>query len=269
MRTLVAIALVVGAIGAGRDVAADPIAPPRVIHAPVGRILPAGKVHATAGANATFGASHRGSGMLAFTAGLADIAELELGVADDVLTCEPCTDRATRKPVWPLVAGFKMGVNQDTWFRHQPALALGFRTTAGGRELPWTGAGAKIAEAYLAASIDVGFGLRLHGGAAMWASRHYDPSGAAIVMKASGKTIRPFAAFEFTPSNFPRTTLVGDVAWIPELDPAKATLRWIGGWGVRYQALSWGSIELEVRHREGDGLAGSTVLVRLDGVFGI
>lgn len=265
MRTLVAIALVVGAVGVGRGVAADPIGPPRVIHAPVARILPAGKIHGT------LGATHRGGGMLAFTAGLADIAELELGVADDLATCDPCTatDRVARRSQWPLVAGFKLGANQDTWFRHQPAIALGFRTTAGGRELPWTGEVPKVAEVYVATSMDLGFGLRLHGGAAMWASRHADPTGAAIVMKASGKTIRPFAAFEFTPSNFPRTTLVGDLAWIPELDPAKAQLRWIAGWGVRYQALSWGSIELEVRHRDGDGLAGSTVLVRVNGVLGI
>jgi hypothetical protein len=54
---------------------------------------------------------------------------------------------------------------------------------------------------------------------------------------------------------------------MPQIEMATAKLRWIGGWGVRYQALSWGSIELEVRHREGDGLRGSTVLVRVNGAF--
>jgi len=38
---------------------------------------------------------------------------------------------------------------------------------------------------------------------------------------------------------------------------------------VRYQALSWGSIELDVRHREGDDLGGSTVMVRVNGVLSL
>jgi hypothetical protein len=37
---------------------------------------------------------------------------------------------------------------------------------------------------------------------------------------------------------------------------------------VRYQALDWGSIELAVRHREGDDLSGSTVMVRVNGTAG-
>jgi hypothetical protein len=208
--------------------------------------------------------------MLAFTAGLADIAELELGVADDLAACDPCTgDRPERRALFPLVAGFKMGVNQGTWSRWQPAMALGFRTSAGGRELAWNASTAKVSEAFLALGMDLGYGVKLHGGAALWATRHRDPSGAVLELSASTKTLRPFAAFEYTPPVTPRTTLLGDVAWIPELEPTGARLRWIGGWGARYQALSWGSIELEVRHREGDGLSGSTVVVRLNGVFGI
>jgi hypothetical protein len=49
--------------------------------------------------------------------------------------------------------------------------------------------------------------------------------------------------------------------------PAPPTTEWLAGWGVRYEALSWGAIELDVRHREGEGLAGSTALVRVTGVW--
>ena len=39
------------------------------------------------------------------------------------------------------------------------------------------------------------------------------------------------------------------------------------GGGVRYQALTWGSIELDVRHRQDEGLGASTVMVRVNGVL--
>jgi len=259
---IAAIALVLGAIGVGRAATAEPVRPPRVIDAPVARILPRGKVHGTAGA------THRGGGMLAFTGGLADLAELELGVADDVIWCDPCAGDATaRGHAWPLVAGFKLGVNQGTWGRLQPALAVGFRTTAGGRPLPWTDATATIAEVYAAVGAAVGAGVSVHGGATAWASRYRGADGAMVELAAAAATVRPFAAIEYTPSFYPRTTLLADVTWVPELQPTATRLRWLAAWGVRYQALGWGSIELEVRHREGDDLQGSTVLVRLNGAF--
>jgi hypothetical protein len=49
--------------------------------------------------------------------------------------------------------------------------------------------------------------------------------------------------------------------------PTAWVLRRDRGWGVRYQALSWGSIELDVRHREADDVGGSTVMVRVNGVL--
>jgi hypothetical protein len=253
-----------GMLGIGRLAAADPIPPPRVIHAPVARILPRGQVHGTAGVN------RRAGGVLVFTGGLADLAELELGVSDELMTCDPCTDAdRKREHVWPLVAGFKLGVNQGTWFRGQPALALGFRTTAGGRQLAWNDRPAKLSTAFLAVGAAVGAGISLHAGASLWASRHRDPDGANVELVASTSTIRPFVAFEYTPTFYPRTTLLADVTFAPELEPRASTLRWVGGWGVRYQALRWGSIELAVRHREGDGLAGSTVMVRLNGAIAL
>ena len=55
--------------------------------------------------------------------------------------------------------------------------------------------------------------------------------------------------------------------WVPRMEPDDVTLEWLAGWGVRYQALWWGSIELAVRHREDEGLSQSTVLVRINGVL--
>lgn len=57
------------------------------------------------------------------------------------------------------------------------------------------------------------------------------------------------------------------MAWLPRLAPSEIELEWVAGLGVRYQALSWGAIELAVRNRQGDGLAGTTVMVRVHGVW--
>jgi hypothetical protein len=256
----VAVAL---AIGAGATAArAEPVLPPRVVHVPVGRVLPRGKLHGTLGVNMRVGS------MLVFTGGLADLAELELGVTDDLMTCDPCEgDDLSRRHQIPLVAGFKLGVNQGTWHPLQPSLALGVKVSAGGRTLPWADTAAKVAYAYAAASWNLGGGVRLHGGATLSASRHALADGTTFELAASSDTIRPFAGVEVTPSFYPRTTLFADLMWQPELGPTQSRLRWIGGWGARYQALSWGSIELDLRHRQGDDLQGSTVLLRLNGVL--
>jgi len=82
-----------------------------------------------------------------------------------------------------------------------------------------------------------------------------------------GATIRPFGGIEIRPPQYPKTTLIGDVAWLPRLEHDGPTLEWLGGVSVRYQALVWGSIELTFRHREDEGLAASTVLVRVNAVF--
>ena len=51
--------------------------------------------------------------------------------------------------------------------------------------------------------------------------------------------------------------LLADFAWAPELrataaGPERPELAWLAGFGVRYQALTWGSVELGVRAREKD-----------------
>jgi hypothetical protein len=126
--------------------------------------------------------------------------------------------------------------------------------------------GARVASLYLVASARLA-GLHLHAGAAAWDARAR--SGGRRQRLADGAPpVRPFAALEWTPGRYPRTTVVGDLGWGPELG-ARPALRWIGGWGIRYQALAWGSIELAVRHREGDELAGASVLVRVNAVLGL
>ncbi len=108
------------------------------------------------------------------------------------------------------------------------------------------------ATAFAVASAELG-PVRLHAGAAV-----------LDATDLPGVSVRPGAAVEWTPDIYPRTTLLAELRWATD-DAMVPEVGWRGGWGVRYQALDWGSIELTVRHQQGDDLSGSTVMVRVNG----
>lgn len=230
MKWLVLIAVV------ARTAAAEPMLP-RVVTAPTAWLTPEGSVLGSAALD------HRGAGSLSLSYGLGGLAAIEIGADSDERECSPCT------PVLLPHAAFRIGAHQDAWFAGQPALALAVETGLGA---------SRASRADAVASRVVG-PVRVHGGVVLVDAR---ASGIRL-----GPTLRPTAGIEITPPRYPRTTLLGDLAWEPRFEPTRPELEWLAGWGVRYQALRWGSIELDVRHREGEGLAGSTVLVRINGVL--
>jgi hypothetical protein len=146
-------------------------------------------------------------------------------------------------------AAFRVGARQGAWFAGQPALVLGLQARFGSSD---------ASSVYLVGSRELG-PLRVHAGASA--------SDARVGDTRLGATVRPLAALELTPPKYPKTTLMGDVTWAPRTDRTEPAVEWVAAWGVRYQALRWGSIELDVRHREGEGLGGSTVFVRVNGVL--
>jgi hypothetical protein len=114
----------------------------------------------------------------------------------------------------------------------------------------------RASDAYLVASRDLGV-VRLHAGV--------DALAASVDGHRSAAELRPLAGIELHPPMYKRSSLLGDIAWEPELDAARGpVLRWLLGIGVRYQAFSWASVELAVRARQGEDLGGSTVLVRVN-----
>jgi hypothetical protein len=213
-------------------------APPQVLHVPTAWLQPRDTVHGSAGAN------HRGGGFLRLTGGLGGLADVDVEV----------TDRYGE--TWVGTAGLKVGASRRL-ASALVAAVVGFRRSFGAWQVGDADADAmrdvEIAEAFAVASARVR-GLRGHAGVAIWAS------------DVASATARPFAGLEWTPPPYPKTTLLVDFSWAPDDDGA---VRWVGGWGVRYQALDWGSIELAVRHREGDDLDGATVLVRVAGVLAL
>jgi len=247
MRFLITLLVV---LATSRVSAADPVLS-RVLTAPTAWLPPAGTTIGTAG----YGRFGDG-GMINLGFGLGGLAAIDIGAENDVRGCDACgNDRPD--PIWMGRAGFRLGVRQGAWGTGAPALAFGVRTTFTARG--HTFGRARAAEAHLVASWVLG-PTRLHAGvAALDAGFRGDIS--------LGPTVRPLAGFEWTPREFPKSSLMADVMWVPRLETDRVELERVVGIGVRYQALTWGSIELGVRNREDDGLAGTTVLVRVNGVW--
>ena len=246
--------LLLAVVCAARVAAADP-AIPRVITAPTAWLPPGGAIVATGGAGVgAEGFGNAGEAMLSLSYGLGDLAAVELATDRDLRGCVDCTDRPNG--LWLGRAGFRLGARQDAWFPGMPALVFGVRTTWAAKGPDF--GGARASEAYVVASRVVG-PTRIHVGASAIDARHRQTE--------LGVTMRPLAGLEWTPRDLPRSSLMVDVAWLPRLELDRVTDEWVGGLGVRYQALTWGSIELAVRNRQDDGLAGTTVMVRLNGVW--
>jgi hypothetical protein len=184
--------------------------------------------------------------------GLGGIAELELGSETDARGCADACAQPT--PLWLGRAGFRIGARQDTWFAGMPAIAFGVRAVfaAHGHLVHEP----RATDAYLVASRDLTV-VRIHAGV--------DAISAGVDGKRAGAQIRPLAGLELHPPMYPRSSLLGDIAWEPTLDVHRGPeLAWMVGFGVRYQAFDWASVELAVRAREGEGLGASTVLVRVN-----
>ena len=220
---------------------ADP-ALPRVLTAPTAWLPPDGSVIGTAGLD------HRGAGSIDLGYGLGGLAGVELGVDTDDRECTTatCSMNALASAQWLARAAFRIGARQDQWFTGQPALALIVRETIGDT--------LRVGEADAVASRVIGL-ARIHGGVAV-----LDASDNGDHM---GSKVRPLAGVELTAPQYPKTTLMGDVAWTPLFQATGSPApEWVIGWGVRYQSFDWASIELDVRHRENEDLGSSTVMVR-------
>jgi len=230
--------IAITAIAIARTAAADPPLD-HVVTAPTAWLPADGTAYGSASLD------HRGETAIDLGYALGGLAEVELGADHDVRACEPsCT------PILEERAAFRLGAHQDAWFAGMPAIALGVRATIGTPAR-------RVGEAYLVASRVLAF-ARVHAGV--------EAIDAGDGASRPGVVVRPLAALELVPPQYPKTTVVGDIAWLARFGGAPGT-EWIAGWGVRYQALRWGSIELDVRHREGEGLAQSTVMVRVNGVW--
>jgi hypothetical protein len=242
---------------------------PRVIDVPTARLQPSGRVFVSGGA---FVIPDR-TPFVNVTLGLGGLADVDLELTDQVAVCKACSpDAPTPSSIALMTAAFKMGLAEGHLHRWQPALALGLRApildrTVDFENLPGIEHEVRAARLSLVASEHAG-PLDLHLGVDVWDAE--STTGGAANQLNDGPLaarVRPLAGLEWNPSIYPRTRLLADVGWAPVFEDGEVELRWLFGWGVRYQAVSWGSIELDVRHREEGGLADTEVTVRLNAVL--
>jgi len=243
MRAVVAAAALV--IAVARPAAADPSGS-RVLTAPTAWLPRAGELAAM------LGIDHRGDGAAVAGYGLGGLAEVELGSETDIRACTDCTGRPT--PIALGRAAFRIGARSDAWFTGMPAIVLGVRTTfaARGHDVH----DPRATDIYLVASRDLGV-VRLHAGV--------DALSASVSGHRTAAQLRPLTGFELHPPMYPRSSLLGDIAWEPTLDAQRGpALGWLLGVGVRYQAVPWASVELAVRARQAEDLGASTVMIRVN-----
>jgi hypothetical protein len=245
MRAVLTVACAV--IAAARPAAADP-GDARVLTAPTAWLRPADT------AAATLGIDHHGDTTAIANLSLGGLAEVELGEDTDVRGCTDCAMGQGPVPLRLLRAAFRLGIRQDVLLRGAPALVFGVRATFAA--LAPAVPDPRVTDAYAVASRDLGV-VRLHGGV--------DAISASVAGRRAGARFEPLAGIELHPPMYPKSTLLGDIAWEPELDAMQgSSLAWVLGIGVRYQAFSWASVELAVRTRQDEGPGGSTVMVRIN-----
>lgn len=265
---LIAIALAAAHVAHAEPAALARAEAPRVLTAPTAWLPAEGALTATLGfdPSAFARAKRHGDGSLVVGYGLGRIASVELGTDTDVRGCTECDAEAGPAAIWLGRAAFRIGAPEDALFRGMPAMLLGVRTTFATfntRQQARAFARPRVSEAYVVTSRRLG-PVRLHGGASLLAAGFDPPDDELPPPSTLGPALRPLAGLEWTPAIYPRTTLLADFAYSVRFERAAPALEWIAGWGVRYQALRWSSLELAVRHREDEGLRSSTVLVRIN-----
>jgi hypothetical protein len=206
------------------------------------------------GGYAIAGISHRKDPMFDAELGLGPLAAVGFGY-DDRLVIGPTASQAEVKTLQ--LMRFRIGVEAHRWSRAQPALDLAFERSI-------RNDGARAAELHVTATERWSFGssgaLEATAGIGLW---EIASNNERLSQQPWTARIRPFLGVAWTPPAYPRTALLLEGSFGPAVIADQPRLDWRLGWGARYRAFSWSSIDLVVRNRQSAGLAGSTVMVRL------
>ena len=222
-----------------------PVQRSNIFYSPTGHILPAAVVQA--GLSVDTGGSPVGEVAI----GLGDVAEFGLTVTD--LLRARHEDDGEPDGLFPYaLAHFKMGVAEDRMFRHQPAVALGFRKSF---ERDTDEHRSRVAELYLALSKELSSALTVHAGASFWDASLENLDGDEVTLHgmsggSAKNQLRPFGGVELRP--LVRAQIMAEVFWVPELvyragAPEDIRLRPELAWGVGYDLSDWGQVQAGVR----------------------
>jgi hypothetical protein len=221
---------------------------PRILLAPSGRLLPAAVVYSSSSLDTGGGAASD------LRVGLGDVAEFGVALVDFIRKRD-LPDGSPERVFPYFLATFKMGVDEDRLFRHQPALALGFRKSfehATGRLQ------SRVAGLYLVGTKSLGDRVALHGGGVFWDAQLESPGGDSVFLHQHPdgirRQLRAFGGIEVEP--LPDARILVEVFSVPEfriplagepLSPGHMRLATILSWGVRYQVTPLLVLESGVR----------------------
>jgi len=199
--------------------------------------------------------------------------------------CDPCDDvNSDASRVNISSAFFKMGTPEGMGHKHTPALALIFRKSLlrkaqvlsdaervlGSAQQETLGAVLTLAASKTLGPVAVHLGAELI--VAEGGEERADVGGAERADLGVGSAVvRPALALQWTPEKYPLSTFMIDLRWVPtyasEDEPEAWSTRMTGAWGVRYQALDWASVDLNVRSQEGRSLGDALVTLGVRGHF--
>ncbi len=209
--------------------------------------------------------------------GLADIAELGVQLQNERSECDPCSEPSTDAAILNVASAFfKMGTPEGMFHRYVPAFALVFRKALLVDAQVFTDAERVISDperetrgAMLTAMSSKTLGpAAIHLGAELLVS-----SGTALQgdFGVDEYVIRPALAAQWTPSKYPLSTFLVDLRWVPKLEEENDSYEWstrmTAAWGVRYEALDWASVDLNLRRQDGEGLGDALVTLGVRGHF--
>jgi hypothetical protein len=209
--------------------------------------------------------------------GLGGIAEVGLQLQNERSECDPCEDTSTDAVVLNVASAFfKMGTPEGLGHKHLPAFALVFRKALLTDAQVFTDPERVISDplretqgAMLTAMSSKTIGpAAVHMGAELLVS-----SGTALQgdFGVDEYVVRPALAAQWTPSQYPLSTFLVDLRWVPALEEKNDAFEWdarmTAAWGVRYRALSWASVDLNVRRQDGEGLGDALVTLGVRGHF--
>jgi len=206
-------------------------AEPELVSSPTGYLVPAKAIYA----RATIDDAGRPSSDARL--GLGDVAEFGLDTVDATVStgaagrARGASVATADEPRRYLAAQFRIGVREDALFRHQPAVALGFRKTF---ERDVGDTSSRLAELHLALSVHAGAAVTLHAGLVLWdASLERDGEPPTLFHDQGVRDqLRPFGAVEVRASD--RTAFLADLGWTPHLAPGHVSLAPVIGAALRH-----------------------------------
>jgi hypothetical protein len=219
-----------------------PIDLPELLLAPSGAMLPAGVIYSRSGVDTSGGLSSD------MRFGLGDVAEFGVAVTD-LIRGREASDQTPRRMAPFYTATFRMGLAEHRLFRHQPALALGFRKSF---EFEADNHRSRIAELHLAASGHVGTRTTVHLNGSFWDASVETGDEGAVLLHDQGLSRQFRIGGGVAVRAVEDADILIDYAWIPEFcftctDANRTRLRPILSWGVRYDLAPWAQLQSGVR----------------------